>query len=98
VTVNEAVGTVATTVIDFDVVSTSPASSLTDSVTAYVPALAYVCCAVEVVADAASPKLHEYDWTVPSLSVEALASKAHVNPEQLDAKAAVGGRSVSVTV
>src|SRR5258706_7694387 len=89
VAVNEAVGTVGGTVTVFERVPPRPASSVTERFTAYVPAVAYVCCAIPVVADAApSPKLQVYDWIVPSLSVEALPSKLQISPEQLQEKAA----------
>ena len=51
-------------------VPTSPSSSVTVSVTVYVPASVYVACVVTPVAVVPLPRSHEYEVIVPSESVD----------------------------
>ena len=92
-TVNDATGgeLLVATVILLVVRFVAPLSSVTDSVTGYVPAAAKTCEAL--VADEfglPSPKLQERDVIVPSLSV-LWSVNWHVRPLQLASNAAIGG-------
>jgi hypothetical protein len=78
------------TVTDAVFVAVAPALSVTFSVTAYVPAAAYVWLGFAVVAVPPSPNVHARAVIVPSESVD-VSVKLATSMFALDVKFAVGG-------